>query len=354
MADPTAQQKSIALSFVDFLSKSGVMEPEQLEITQSMLKDAFKLGDDDKATVDLISVWPTEVSTEPEFDEEKWQEFKQVLAGKGYFKGCEEGDDEYKQREEKARAKFVARSNPYEGMSAEQLKAEGNSLMMKGQHKSAIGYYSKARSRLGTAHFYRQDFVAAVEAFKKAAELEPENEGYKQDLASAQEKMSSAPSLPGMPGGMPGFDMNSISQIMQNPGFQEMAKNVMQSPGFGDMVQNMGKNMGMDGAPGGAFDPAKMAEMWGGGAANMPTVEGEDGAPPMIPTPFGNLSKDALEKLHEDNDIKNNPKFAKIAEDMKTEGPMAIMKHMNDPEVQDIIGNFSKLFAQGGPGGAQQ
>eukprot|EP01061_Rhynchopus_euleeides_P019297 TRINITY_DN3170_c0_g2_i1.p1 TRINITY_DN3170_c0_g2~~TRINITY_DN3170_c0_g2_i1.p1 ORF type:complete len:389 (+),score=200.41 TRINITY_DN3170_c0_g2_i1:49-1215(+) len=382
----TQHEKSIVLSFLDFLGTSGKVESEQLEVIQALLQTSFGLSAEDKSTVALVDVFPKE-DDEAEFDEKKWQEFLDVITEKGYFKGCEPGSDEYKGREEKARAKFALRSNPYEGLSADQLKAKGNELMTKGQHKSAVGYYtkaiemdpsngvyycnraaaythlsqykeavrdcekstqlkpdySKAHSRLGTAHFYLQNFPAAVEAFQKACELDPANEGYKQDLLSAQEKAAN-PVAAGGPPGMPGFDMGAISQMMSNPQFQQMAQSVMQNPAFGQMVQNMTQNMTGEG---GMPDMSKMAEMWGqGGVQNMPGIEGEHGD--TIPTPFGQMSRAAMEKLR-DEEFANNPKFAQLQEDMKREGPMAIMKHMNDPEVMDVMGKFTNLFANQPP-----
>ena len=276
---------------------------------KSKLQAGFNITADDKATVKLSDIFPKE---DGELDEKKWDEFLSVIKEKGYFKGCDEGSDEYNGRVEKARAKFVARSNPYEGLTPDQLKAKGNELMTKGQHKSAIGYYtkaieldpangiyycnraaaythlnqykeavrdcekstqlkpdySKAFSRLGTAHFYQQSFPAAVEAFQKACDLEPENESYKQDLLSAQDKASNPVAAGGAPPGMPGFDMGAISSMMANPQFQQMAQSVMQNPAFGQMMQNMTQNMGGEG---GMPDMSKIAEMYsGGGMANMP------------------------------------------------------------------------------------
>merc|ERR1719321_2367739 len=122
----------------------------------------------------------------------------------------------------------------------------------------------------------------------------------------------------------------------------------------------------MAGGPGGEPDMAKMAQMFGGpggpgAAGGMPALP--DG---QVPTPFGPVSKEALEAMQNDPKIKDNPKFQAIQEEVKTQGPMAIMKHMNDPDVMKAMTDFSKLFAQqqaaaqagGGPaavaGGEQQ
>ena len=266
------------------------MEPESLEVAQSMLKTAYGITDE-TSEIDLLALCGKKSD---EFDEEKWKEFLGVLTGKGYFKGCEEGTEEYVGRMEKARGKFIARSNPYEGLTPDQLKAKGNELMSKGQYKPAVGFYSKAieltpdnavyycnraaaythlnqfaeavrdcekstqlnpdyskaYSRMGTAHFYKNNYPSAVAAFKKALELEPENESYKQDLVTAEEKASQPPAM---------FDgMGGLGGLLANPQVQQMATRFMQNPQFGQIVENMSKNMNEEGI-------SKMAEMWGQG-----------------------------------------------------------------------------------------
>ena len=75
-------------------------------------------------------------------------------------------------------------------------------------------------------------------------------------------------------------------------------------------------------------------------------IEGAHGD--TIPTPLGNLSRSALEKLQTDAEIKDNPKFQQIQEDIRTKGPMAVMEHMNDPEVMAMMGKFTDLLGSGG------
>eukprot|EP01062_Namystynia_karyoxenos_P049188 TRINITY_DN375_c4_g1_i2.p1 TRINITY_DN375_c4_g1~~TRINITY_DN375_c4_g1_i2.p1 ORF type:complete len:455 (+),score=227.51 TRINITY_DN375_c4_g1_i2:124-1365(+) len=400
MPGASVQEKRIALAFMRFLERSPHVQDSQREVVSDLLKDCFELGGDlDSLAVPatLEEIWEKGApkQTEQQLDEKKWQEFIDVLRTKGYFKGVEEGSDEYNARLEKAKAKFIARSNPYDGMTPEQLKQKGNELMAKGQHKDAIGYYTKAieldpetavyygnraaaythinqfneavrdcekatslkpdytkaYSRLGTAYFYQHKYREAVVAYKKACELEPGNETYKADLAAAEQK-ASMPQMPAMPGGM---DFGAMSEMMNNPQFMNMAQNFMQNPEFSKLVQNMAMNMGMAG-PGGEPDLAKMQQMFSGGAGQLP--EGEGG---MVPTPFGAVSKEQLEALQNDPKIKDNPKFQAIQEEVKREGPMAIMRHMNDPEVIAAMSDFSKIFSQqpggaaaGGGGGAVQ
>eukprot|EP01060_Flectonema_neradi_P026193 TRINITY_DN3503_c3_g1_i1.p1 TRINITY_DN3503_c3_g1~~TRINITY_DN3503_c3_g1_i1.p1 ORF type:complete len:378 (+),score=114.95 TRINITY_DN3503_c3_g1_i1:76-1209(+) len=376
MADNSVDEKEVVVAFLQFLEKSKKMEPDTLEVAQSMLKTAYGITDE-KTDIDLLALCGAGKEKSDEFDEEKWKEFLGVLTGKGYFKGCEEGTDEYVSRMEKARGKFIARSNPYEGLNADQLKAKGNEQMSKGQYKPAVGFYSKAIelspdnavyycnraaaythlnqfaeavrdcekstqlnpeyskafSRMGTAHFYKNNYTAAVSAFKKALELEPENESYKQDLVTAEEKASQPANM---------FDgMGGLGGLLANPQVQAMATKFMQNPQFGQIVENMSKNMNEEGI-------GQMAEMWGRGGMGAMAQEAPEG---QIATPFGNIDKSALDNLHAELAAKDNSKFMALSEDLKKNGTSAIMKYMDDPEVVDAIASFSKLFNGPGAGG---
>eukprot|EP00756_Hemistasia_phaeocysticola_P011180 Hpha_TRINITY_DN15094_c1_g9::TRINITY_DN15094_c1_g9_i1::g.123764::m.123764/K16365/SGTA; small glutamine-rich tetratricopeptide repeat-containing protein alpha len=397
---PTDVQKRIVVSFIKLLDSSSFVQEHQREVAADLLKNAFQIDDIAKfeTSETLEDIWargaPKEAaaSGDTEVDEKKLKEFLDVLHSKGYFKGVEEGSDEYNVRLEKAKAKFIARSNPYEGMTPDQLKQRGNELMTKGQHKDAVGFYSKAieldpgtavyyanraaaythlnqfteavrdcekataikpdyskaYSRLGTAYFYQSKYKEAVEAYKKACDLDPENQAYKADLAAAEQK-ASQPAVPGMPGGMPGMppgmDFGAVSEMMNNPQFMQMAQNFMQNPEFSKLVQNMAMNMGMGGAGG---QPPDLSQLFAG---QQPGA-GAEGADGMVPTPFGGVHKDALERLQNDPKIKDNPKFQAIQEEVKKEGPSAILKHMNDPEVMAAMTDFSRLFSAQGAAGA--
>ena len=73
---------------------------------------------------------------------------------------------------------------------AERLKTEGNNLMRTEKFQEALDMYTKA-----------------VDNFKKALELEPDNESYKSHLLIAQDKVSSevSPCNAGFPGMFPGM-----------------------------------------------------------------------------------------------------------------------------------------------------
>merc|ERR1712179_425734 len=87
--------------------------------------------------------------------------------------------------------------------------------------------YSKAYGRMGLAHSSLEKHKEAVENFKKALELEPENESYKSNLQIAEDKVKSgvSPGMGGMPpmfpgmGGPGGLDLGSF---LNNPALMNM------------------------------------------------------------------------------------------------------------------------------------
>lgn len=68
--------------------------------------------------------------------------------------------------------------------------------------------------------------VEAVAYYKKALELDPDNETYKSNLKIAELKLREAPSPTG---GVGSFD---IAGLLNNPGFMSMASNLMNNPRF--------------------------------------------------------------------------------------------------------------------------
>merc|ERR1719430_1797381 len=117
--------------------------------------------------------------------------------------------------------------------------------------------YSKAYGRMGLAHSSLEKHREAVENFKKALELEPDNESYKSNLQIAEDKVKSGvapaggmPMFPGM-GGPGGLDLGSF---LNNPALMNMATTMLQDP---NMQAMMGQMMG--GAAGGP--PPDMASL---------------------------------------------------------------------------------------------
>jgi len=314
--------------------------------------------------------------------EQKLQEFIGILKQKGYFQGVEEGSAAWAERYEKAKQKFNARNNPYEGLSADQLKTHGNQKMVSGQYQEAVNYYgkaieidgtssiyyanraaaythlkeykqaiadcesslmidpnySKAYSRLGTALFYEGNYQKAVENYARACDIDPSNEGYRADLKAAEDKLTEANASGGA--GNP-FDFSNIGAILNNPEFMSMAQNVMKQPQFAEMVNNIAGNLGKGMPDGGMPDFSQMF-------ANLAAQQPADGSiPEVVNTPFGDIKKEQLESLQHMPEVKDNPKFQAIMDDVKASGPMAMLKYMNDPEVMSTMTKLaSNLFSK--------
>eukprot|EP01012_Entosiphon_sulcatum_P029009 TRINITY_DN3523_c0_g1_i2.p1 TRINITY_DN3523_c0_g1~~TRINITY_DN3523_c0_g1_i2.p1 ORF type:complete len:266 (-),score=53.28 TRINITY_DN3523_c0_g1_i2:31-828(-) len=201
--------------------------------------------------------------------------------------------------------------------------------------------YSKAYSRLGTALFYEGSYARAVENYQRAVDLDPDNEGYKADLKAAEEKLKDIESGAASMGNP--FDFGNMANILQNPEFMNMATSVMKNPEFAGIVNQIASNLSQGGAPGSTFpDFTQMVQ----GLGPIPEGSGTETLPNTVPTPFGNIQRDQLEQLQQMPEIKDNPKFQAIMEDVKANGPMAMLKYMGDPEVMNTMTKLAgNLFA---------
>lgn len=65
--------------------------------------------------------------------------------------------------------------------------------------------YAKAYGRMGVALSCQHRYEEAVHAYKKAVELDPQNESYKSNLSIAEEKLREAQTSGSQPGGMGGL-----------------------------------------------------------------------------------------------------------------------------------------------------
>jgi len=398
--------RAITFAFMQML-RGLKLEHGNVEAAIATLQDVLDVdpagmgGQHDKG-IDLVAVCKKALDEAGEGKdgspetEEKFKSFLELLKKKGYFTGAEEGSDEFKARMAKARTKFNARNNPYEGLSAEELKAKGNELMQQDKLKEAMGYYTKAIEkdpsnhlyfanraaahlklqdyhaatsdsekaialndkyakayvRLGTASYYLNQYRRAADAYGKAVELEPANEQYKEYLQQARDKIALEPAAGGAPGGMPagfpgfpgmpgmggpgGPDFGQMMSMMNNPEFMSMATKMMANPEFSGMVQNMAKHMGMA-QPSPDQMNAFMEAMQANGGRPVPDADGN------IRSPFGTINHARMEKLREE-EMARNPKFKAVMDDVKANGPAAMNKHMADPEVMAMMHRFSQLI----------
>merc|ERR1719222_1466237 len=102
---------------------------------------------------------------------------------------------------------------------------------------------------MGLAHSSLEKHREAVENFKKALELEPDNESYKSNLQIAEDKVNSGVAPGGGMGGMfPGMGgpggMMDLSSFLNNPALMNMVTTMLQDP---NMQALMGQMRGGDG-----------------------------------------------------------------------------------------------------------
>jgi len=171
----TLTQKQVAFSILKWLKKQG--SDEELEAAVQCLSQHFQVKLDDAECknacdvgLDLEQAVHAIVAKSGDSDavkEQKLQEFIGILKQKGYFQGVEEGSPAYFERYEKAKQKFNSRSNPYEGLSAEQLKTHGNQKMVSGQYQEAVNYYTKAIELDSKSAIYYANRAAAYTHLKE-------------------------------------------------------------------------------------------------------------------------------------------------------------------------------------------
>ena len=131
--------------------------------------------------------------------------------------------------------------------------------------------YGKAYGRMGLAYSCVDKHKEAIECFKKAIVLEPENESYKSNLKLAEEKLASTGVSPGPgafamppPGALGGMDLGGL---LGNPALMNMATTMLADP---NMQQMMGQLMSGGGPMGGGMGPPGAAPGDGpGGPGNL-------------------------------------------------------------------------------------
>jgi len=108
--------------------------------------------------------------------------------------------------------------------------------------------YGKAWGRLGLALLSNNQFEEAFESYTKAIQLEPNNEGYKQNLKIVEEKLRSSSFNAG---GMPDVgNLGNMMSMFNNPQFMNMATQLMSDPHMQNVMSNLVGSMFTGGAPG--------------------------------------------------------------------------------------------------------
>eukprot|EP01031_Cornospumella_fuschlensis_P029407 gene29407-35496_t len=282
----------------------------------------------------------------------KFNAFLETVVNKGYFKDTEEGSLEYLRRYAKLVKKFqekAASAGPSKEeleKQAEEMKIKGNTAISQKDYKAAAEHYSeaiklssegpnshvyycnraaaycylsryedavsdclssvalspdyvKAFSRLGLAYYHLEKFQEALDAYERAAELEPDNAATKDSIRQVKTKMkkvkpaaaaaaaAGAPDLSGLGGLMnnpamkKAFDQvggtSGLANLMKDPNMMAMAQQMMKDPNM--MQQAMAMMGGMGGGGGGMPDMSALAGLMGGLGGGAGAVE-DEGAPP--------------------------------------------------------------------------
>lgn len=103
--------------------------------------------------------------------------------------------------------------------------------------------YSKAWGRMGLAFSCQNRYEQAAEAYKKALEIEPNQESYKNNLKIAEDKIKELESTRPAPGANPlaslfggGGQMPNFGQLFNDPNMMNFAAQMMQDPTMSEMV----------------------------------------------------------------------------------------------------------------------
>ncbi|KRY72277.1 Protein arginine N-methyltransferase 6 [Trichinella pseudospiralis] len=186
---------------------------------------------------------------------------------------------------------------PIDKEKAEQLKTEGNQLMQQGEFRKALekyneaiklfknptffcnraaafskleghqlavqdclkaiqmdSNYGKAYGRLGLAYSCMNRYTDAVNAYKKALELDPDNESFINNLNIAEERLRNPGSQGNSNPTMRGF-FPELSTLVNNPEFFNVLSNIMEQPPMREFMSSiMGNSEGFTSSPTDMYD----------------------------------------------------------------------------------------------------
>lgn len=107
--------------------------------------------------------------------------------------------------------------------------------------------YGKAWGRLGLALLSNNQFEEAYEAYHKAIQLEPANDGYKQNLKIVEEKLKNMTFGAAGAGAVPDMsqfgNLGGMMSMFNNPQFMNMATQLMSDPQMQNVMSNLVTNM---------------------------------------------------------------------------------------------------------------
>lgn len=279
----------------------------------------------------------------------KFGAFYDTVVSRGYFNNSEEGSLEYLQRYAKLVSKFhekAATAGPSKlelEQQAEELKVKGNAAISAKDYAAAANFYTdaitassegpnshvyfcnraaaycylnryedavndclssvalspdyvKAFSRMGLAYYHLEKYQEALEAYERAAELEPENSATKDSIRQVKNKLKKtavakpaasgepAGALPGGGAGLSGLMNNpamkkaldhvggtsGLANLMKDPQMMAMAQQMMKDPAMMQQAMAMLGGGGAGGA-GGMPDLSSLAGLMGGMGGGAPS-----------------------------------------------------------------------------------
>ena len=98
--------------------------------------------------------------------------------------------------------------------------------------------YSKAYGRMGLAYTSLKQHKEAKDCYKKALEMEPENENYKNNLQLAEKEIAEL-GMSSMGLGGAGFPNMDLSSILSNPALMQIARQMLTDPQMQNVMSNL-------------------------------------------------------------------------------------------------------------------
>lgn len=336
----------------------------------------------------------------------KFIDFIKLLTQKGYFKNIEEGSDQWNDRYQKARDKFLQRntqsststsasvSTANTEQDAEKYKDLGNDLLRKKQFSEAVEMYKKAAAINPKNHVYHTNMAAAyvqlreydlaleccekalecndryaksykwmgqvyeltgkfeeaLENYEQALRLEPDVVEYQRRVDEMKQKMqqtAAADPFASMFGGMMGGAGGGGNPLASMFGGAGAGAGGM--PDFGALFNNpqvmqMAQQM---------MENPMMRQM----AANMARSMGVD----MDDNGMPRFSEEQLAELEGLEEVQTSDKLKQFVQDLRENGVQIMEQYRDDPEVNEfmmkaaskVFGSnpmFADMFGGGGGG----
>uniref|UniRef100_A0A7E4UYW8 SGTA_dimer domain-containing protein n=1 Tax=Panagrellus redivivus TaxID=6233 RepID=A0A7E4UYW8_PANRE len=290
------EEKKLTVAFIQFLRQKVSQREfnegglESLEIAVQCLENAFSLGDKDYAfqpgktllqlLVDAEGLTGEEEPRAPTAAEiAEANKFKEE--GNEFVKAnkLNEAIDKYNQAIKLTRdpVYFCNRAAAYCRLEQFDLAIQDCRTALALDDK-----YAKAYGRMGLAFSCQNNYVEAVEAYRKALELDPNNESYKNNMAIAEEKKTQAEEQfranPNPFGGLGGLGNllggaggpPDLGSFLNDPNMMQTAMQMMNDPNIQNMMNSMmGSFMGGAAPGGGAPGAEGGAPDAGAGLANF-------------------------------------------------------------------------------------